>query len=92
MTIVGVGYGPLHHYFYMGIHKLWPVVSVVSVTKKIMADQFIMSPSCIVYFFYVAGLLEKKNLPECTDELLDKCVELYAVSFIIFCKKYHIIN
>lgn len=79
MTIVGLGYGPLHHYFYLGMHRLWPVVNLKSVTKKILADQFIMSPVCIIYFFYAAGMLEKKAVSECTDELYEKALELYMV-------------
>lgn len=84
MTIVGLGYGPLHHYFYLGIHKLWPVVNLKSVTKKIIADQLIMSPTCIIYFFYAAGLMEEKSLSECSDELLKKGLEVYTVIYILY--------
>ncbi|GJQ85204.1 hypothetical protein Trydic_g13047 [Trypoxylus dichotomus] len=84
MTIVGLGYGPLHHYFYLGIHKLWPVPGIRSVAKKIMADQFVMSPTCIVYFFFAAGLLEKKSLLECKEELYAKALELYTVDWCVW--------
>lgn len=80
MTVVGLGFGPLHHYFYSGLNSIWPLADVKSVVKKVMADQLVMSPACILFFFYSAGLLESKTITECGQELKEKFLYVYTVS------------
>lgn len=79
MFTVGLGVGPLHHYFYVWLGKLMPARNIATVTKKIMIDQFIMSPICIAAFFYSMGGLELKPVKECTSELKEKFAEVYVV-------------
>lgn len=79
MFIVGLGLGPIHHYFYVWLGKAMPARTFSTVTKKIMIDQFIMSPICIAAFFYSLGVLEFKPIKECTAELKNKFAEVYVV-------------
>jgi protein Mpv17 len=80
MFVIGLIEGPLHHYFYDWIGKLFKGRSVKSVTNKIIMDQIFMSPICITWFFIGMGLMEGKNLYECGHELREKFVEVYTVS------------
>lgn len=81
MIIVGCLCGPLNHYFYKWMDKVLPKADFATATKKILLDQILMSPVCCVLFFYSAGLLEKQTVEECTDEMKEKFVTVYAVSF-----------
>ena len=92
MTIVGIGYGPLHHYFYLGIDKIWPVRDITSVVKKILSDQFVMAPMCIAYFFYFAGVCEFRPISDSTEELKKKFIEVYTVNFLHYSSQITISN
>ncbi|RZC38643.1 mpv17-like protein 2 [Asbolus verrucosus] len=64
MFLVGLGMGPTHHYYYRYISILWPKRDMMSITKKIAADQFIMSPICIAQFFVtIDGLVHLASSP-----------------------------
>lgn len=80
MFIVGAIQGPMHHYFYGWLDRVYRGSSGASVTKKILYDQFVMSPACIAAFFYSAGWLEGRTTQDCTDELKRKVVRVYLVS------------
>nr|XP_022902474.1 mpv17-like protein 2 [Onthophagus taurus] len=84
MTLVGFGYGPLHHFFYTGIAKIWPQKTLQTVGKKLLADQFIMSPVCISFLFYGVGLLEGNTFRECATELQQKFLEVYTVDWCVW--------
>lgn len=77
MFIVGAIGGPIQHYFYGWLDRVIPSVNV---GKKILLDQLIMSPVCIVAFFYPAGLLTGQSIENCTVELKDKFLEVYMVN------------
>lgn len=80
MFIVGCLCGPLNHYFYKWMDKIIPKADFTSATKKILLDQILMSPACVVLFFYSAGLLEKQTVNECTVEMKEKFITVYTVS------------
>lgn len=79
MTTIGLAFGPLHHYFYVYLNKLYPRTDLMSISKKILADQFIMSPACIATFFYGMGALDRKSVDEATKEFKTKFVDVYKV-------------
>lgn len=80
MFVVGAIQGPLHHYFYGWLDRRYTGNRIANVTKKILYDQIVMSPVCIVAFFYSAGWLEMQSTRECTEELKNKAVTVYVVS------------
>lgn len=80
MFIAGALQGPINHYVYKYLDIFLPKSDLRTVAKKIAIDQFMMSPVCIVAFFYSAGLLEKKTVSECTAELKEKALTVYTVS------------
>lgn len=80
MFIAGLVLGPIHHYFYGYMVRIMPARDMRTVTKKLLADQIIMSPLCIVAFFYGMGSMEGKTLVGCTEELKEKFGAVYMVS------------
>ncbi|CAH1154236.1 unnamed protein product [Phaedon cochleariae] len=84
MFIVGVALGPLHHYYYVWLAKTWPARSAKIITWKILLDQIVMSPICIAGFFYGMGILERKSVQECSEELVDKFKEVYLLDWIVW--------
>lgn len=86
MFTVGALLGPLHHYYYLGIDKLIPKVSVKTVLVKILCDQTIAGPLTIVCFYYGMGLLESKPFEVCTSEVKKKFLTTFAVSLIYISK------
>lgn len=79
MFLVGLIYGPLHHYGYGWLQKVLPRRNLKTVVMKIGVDQFIISPVCIVTFFYGMGLLETKPLADINEELTTKFIDVYLV-------------
>lgn len=84
MFYVGLALGPLHHFFYKYLDFFLPNKTIHSATQKIFYDQIIMSPACIACFFYGMGLLEGKNVGECTDEIKLKAPKVYLVFIYIY--------
>lgn len=80
MFIVGLLFGPLHHYVYRWLNDVLPKRDMMSIGKKILFDQVVMSPVCILSFFYGMGFLEGKQLKEIGKETKGKFTEVYIVS------------
>ncbi|KAL5284625.1 MPV17L2 family protein [Megaselia abdita] len=84
MFLVGSLQGPMHHYFYGWLARMMPQATVKNAMKKILWDQFIMSPACILMFFYPACLLEKKPFSEATQEIKDKFLTVYVTDWCVW--------
>lgn len=84
MFLVGSLQGPMHHYFYGWLAKIMPQATVKNAVKKILWDQLVMSPACILVFFYPACLLEKKPFHEATQEIKKKFLTVYVVTYFDF--------
>ncbi|XP_066246159.1 mpv17-like protein 2 [Euwallacea similis] len=84
MFIVGLGLGPIHHYYYLYIAKIMPKRDLSTVFIKIGLDQFFMSPVCIAAFFYSMGMMEMKHLKQMNDEILAKFVDVYVIDWCVW--------
>lgn len=84
MFVVGLGLGPLHHYYYLYIAKVMPKRNLSTVAIKIGLDQFIMSPTCIVTFFYSMGILELKPMVKINEEIKNKFVDVYVMDWCLW--------
>lgn len=80
MFVVGAAQGPIQHYFYGWLDQRFVAVTAAAVAKKIVLDQLIMSPICIVTFFATASMVEKQAFAEFWDELSSKFLTIYVVS------------
>lgn len=84
MFIVGALQGPMHHYVYRWMDTVMPVQTLKNITRKILIDQFVMSPICILMFFYSACFLEHKSLEETNDEILEKFHYIYLMDWAVW--------
>uniref|UniRef100_A0A1B6DMH6 Mpv17-like protein 2 n=1 Tax=Clastoptera arizonana TaxID=38151 RepID=A0A1B6DMH6_9HEMI len=84
MTAIGLPLGIAQHFFYKYMDLIIPHRTLLSVSKKIILDQLIASPVCIVIFFYGLGLLEKKNFVATQNELKGKFFSVYMVDWIVW--------
>lgn len=80
MFVVGSVQGPIQHYFYTWLDQRFVTVTAAGVAKKILLDQLIMSPICIVTFFASASLVEKESFATLCSELKNKFLTVYIVS------------
>ncbi|XP_018562269.1 mpv17-like protein 2 [Anoplophora glabripennis] len=91
MFLIGLAFGSINHYFYIWMAKIMPDRSKKTARRKLILDQIIMSPLCIIIFFYGMGLMESKSLPECTKELKSKFWDVYVMDFFL-CAPSQFIN
>lgn len=84
MFLVGAVQGPLHHFIYTWMEKLMPVANVRNTFYKILIDQIVLSPLCIIIFFFSACALENKNYDETYDELKGKFLYIYCVDWCVW--------
>lgn len=84
MFAVGAVQGPLHQNFYGWLDKKYSGITVKTTTIKILYDQFVMAPVCLVQFFYMAGWLYGKTNAECWQELKSKFFTVYAIDWTVW--------
>lgn len=84
MFVVGAAQGPLHHYFYGWLDAKYVGATMKTTTIKILYDQFVMSPMCIVLFFYSAGWMYNQSTEECTRELVSKFKTVYITDWLVW--------
>ncbi|XP_063926181.1 mpv17-like protein 2 [Zophobas morio] len=84
MFTVGLAMGPVHHYYYGYVNKLWPRRNLNNVLKKVLADQLVMGPICILQFFYTIGGLEMRPLKDINQEVKAKFFTVYAMDWCIW--------
>jgi hypothetical protein len=59
---------------------IFPKADVKTVFKKILTDQFVISPIFISTYFYSTGYLERQPLPDIHKEFHNKFLTVYTVS------------
>ncbi|XP_030749893.1 mpv17-like protein 2 [Sitophilus oryzae] len=84
MFLVGLGLGPIHHYYYLYIARIWPKRDFSTITKKLALDQFLMGPLCICTFFYTMGALERKPVQQMNDEITSKFLDVYLIDWCVW--------
>lgn len=80
MSIVALGHGIYHHYFYGWMDRKFPVNSLRFVSYKILLDQVIASPACMWIFFIGMALLEGRDYESGWQEMKKKFLFCYMVS------------
>ncbi|XP_059844007.1 peroxisomal membrane protein 2 [Hypanus sabinus] len=61
--------GPLSHYFYLYLDKLFPSNVPYSQIKRLLLDRLMFAPAFLALFFVVISLLEGKNLKALKDKM-----------------------
>lgn len=84
MAVSGMSIGIVCHYWYKYLDSKLSGRTSKIVLKKVIIDQLIGSPLCIGMFFLTIGLLEKSNLSELKNEIVNKAHKLYVAEWIIW--------
>ncbi|XP_070509053.1 mpv17-like protein 2 [Chironomus tepperi] len=84
LAVVGLSQGPLHHYTYLWMERLLPGNAKSTIVKKIMSDQFIVSPVFILHYFYTSYFLEGRKVTETNELLKDKFLKVYAADWLVW--------
>ncbi|KAG5667879.1 hypothetical protein PVAND_015845 [Polypedilum vanderplanki] len=84
LAVVGLSQGPLHHYTYLWMERLLPGNAASTVGKKILSDQFIVSPVFIVHYFYTAYFLEGKKISQTNELLKEKFFKIYIADWLVW--------
>lgn len=79
MTIIGLVIGPVQHWVYKYLDIFLPQRTQSAIFKKILFDQFVVSPSCIYVFIYGIGLLETGGFAAGHKEIKEKFFTIYLV-------------
>lgn len=77
--------GPLGHYWYRYLDRVFPGTSVREVVKKVFLDEFCMNPPYLLSFFLFMSLLEGHNRQEATDRLKKEFWPTYTLDIAIWC-------
>lgn len=84
MTIIGLAIGPIQHWIYKYMDIFLPQRTHSSIIKKIMFDQFVVSPGCIYIFIYGIGLLETGGLDAGHKEIKEKFFTIYLADWLVW--------
>lgn len=84
MFLVGASQGPLHHYFYSWLDRKYVGATLRVTSIKILYDQVVMSPLCIVLFFFSAGWMYKQSNAEIAEELKSKFLTVYITDWLVW--------
>ncbi|EDV39916.1 uncharacterized protein Dana_GF10258 [Drosophila ananassae] len=82
MFVAGALQGPLHHYVYNWMDRVMPARTFKNIIKKILIDQLVMSPACILIFFYSVCYLERQTLEQTNQELIKKFPYVYLLDWM----------
>ncbi|KAH8317254.1 hypothetical protein KR074_007713 [Drosophila pseudoananassae] len=82
MFVAGALQGPLHHYVYNWMDRVMPARTFKNILKKILIDQLVMSPACILIFFYTVCYLERQTLEQTHQELIEKFPYVYLLDWM----------
>jgi protein Mpv17 len=83
-AVVGLSQGSMHHFFYLWMERIMPGKSKAAIIKKILLDQFIISPIFISHFLYTSYFLEGKKLKDIHDIIKQKFLKIYVADWAIW--------
>uniref|UniRef100_A0A8D9ELN0 Mpv17-like protein 2 n=1 Tax=Cacopsylla melanoneura TaxID=428564 RepID=A0A8D9ELN0_9HEMI len=84
MGTIGLLLGPPTHFFYKYLDHFIPKITFKTIAYKILVDQSIISPTCIIIFLGGLGILESKTKQEIKDEIKTKFLIIYSTDWMLW--------
>ncbi|XP_068175792.1 mpv17-like protein 2 [Antennarius striatus] len=84
MFLVGCSFGPMLHYWYIWLDRVFVGKGLKTVVKKVLTDQLIASPVIGVWFFVVMGFTQGHTLSEGLEEFKKMFWEFYKADWCVW--------
>lgn len=84
MFLVGCSLGPVMHYWYTWLDKLYIGKSMKVVGKKVLVDQIVASPTLGLWYFLGLSLTEGGTLSDGLEEFKDKFWAFYKADCCVW--------
>ncbi|KAF3690742.1 Mpv17-like protein 2 [Channa argus] len=84
MFVAGCSLGPLLHYWYFWLDRVYAGKALNTIGKKVLADQLIGSPVLGMWYFLGMDLMEGHTLSEGWKEFKSKFWELYKMDWCVW--------
>ncbi|XP_068599833.1 mpv17-like protein 2 [Brachionichthys hirsutus] len=84
MFLVGLSFGPILHYWYIWLDKVFAGRTIKTVVKKVLMDQLIASPIIGMWFFVGMGLVQGHTLSEGLREYKRMFWQFYKADWCVW--------
>lgn len=83
MTMTGLGSGIFRHIWYKQLDRRLRGEGLLVAVKKVILDQLICSPICILNLFVTLAILEKPVFNDAVEEFTEKSGEIYLTEWMM---------